>query len=144
MRQDARCTDGQHHANRGAGERDDHALPNDRADDPPPSRAEREADADFLRTLRHSERQRAVQPDCREQNGQRRRVADKERAHSNGTREGGHAHRKRDRFGDRHAGIDAVHRATQLGEERGGIAGDPYGNPRIDLTRALPEGRVDP
>ena len=116
----------------------------DRADGTPSSGAKCESDTYFLRAPRHGESKNAVQPNRRQQNGQRRGVADEKGAHSNGTCEGGNSNRKRDRFSDRHVWIGAVHCATQFGEERRRIASRPNRNPRIDLAGVLPERRIDP
>lgn len=90
-----------------------------------PRPAKRQANPDFLRAPRHGTRQRAVEPNGRQQNGKPRRVADEERAYPNGTGEGSDACRKRNRLSDRHVWVDAMHRPAQLGDQYCRVASGP-------------------
>ena len=64
-----------------------------------------------------------------EQHRQGRGVADEQRADTHGTRQAGEPDQQRDRLGDRNVGIDVVHRARQLGQQRPWIACRADGDP---------------
>ena len=104
--------------------RNPHPLAHDQPDHGRSRGAEGDADADLLRPSRHVERERTVEANRREQHGQRRSVADEGDADAQRANPSGHLHGQRDRFGDRHVGIDAIHFADEIRQHGRRVARD--------------------